>query len=393
MRSMSLILLLLLIIPVYSQGNKNMDAIQKIISEYQQKYAPDKRTALFEINLVSIKEDEIIVNGETNLPDAKDALIIELKKSGYKLTDNINVLPGNGFGKNKFGIIKVSVASLRTKPDHPAEMATQALLGSRIVLLKKSGGWVLVQTPDKYIAWIEPDSYEKVDADKINEITSSKRIVITKEYSFCYSDKNPSSNSVSDLVAGDLLKELDRENEWVKVEFPDKRTGFVPIGNCEVYSEWLKNRNPTGGNIINTAKKFLGIPYLWGGTSCKLMDCSGFTRTVFFLNGIYLPRDASQQVNVGIPIDIEKGYDNLKQGDLLFFGQRANAQTKERITHVGIYIGDGDFIHESGMVKINSFDKSKENFSEFRLDEFVAARRIITSIGLNGVELLSNTEY
>jgi len=390
---MSLILLLLLIIPVYSQGNKNMDAIQKIISEIKQKYAPDKRTALFEINVASVKEDEVIINGETNLPDAKDVLIKELKKSGYKLTDNINVLPDQRFGKNKFGIIKVSVATLRTKPDDPAELATQALLGSRIILLKKISGWTLVQTPDKYIAWIEPDSYAKMDTDGINELTASKRIIITKEYSFCYSENNSTSNHVADLVAGDLLKELDRDNEWVKVEFPDKRTGFVPVGNCEVYSEWLKSRNPTSENILNIARKFLGVPYLWGGTSCKLMDCSGFTRTVFFLNGIYLPRDASQQVNVGIPIDIEKGYDNLKPGDLLFFGERATTQTKEAITHVGIYIGDGDFIHESGMVKINSFDKSKENFSEFRLNEFVAARRIITSIGQNGVELLSNTEY
>lgn len=393
MRIVSLILLLSLISPIYSQKIKNMDAVQKIITEIQEKYAPDTRTSLFEINFISAKEDEVIVNGETNLPAAKEDLIKELKKAGYKLNDKISVLPGNEFGENKFGVITLSVASLRTKPEHSAELATQALLGSRVILLKKSEGWVLVQTPDKYIAWIEPESYKKMNLTQLNELSSSKRIIITKEFSFCYSEKNISSEPVSDLSAGNLLKELDRDNDYVKVEYPDKRTGYVPAGSCEVYSDWLKSQQPTDADIIKTAKRFLGVPYLWGGTSSKLMDCSGFTRTVFLLNGIYLPRDASQQENVGIPIDIEKGFDNLKPGDLLFFGRKATDLLKEKITHVGIYIGDGDFIHESGMVKINSFDRSKENFSNIRLDQFISARRIINSTDLNGVKLLKNIEY
>ena len=137
----------------------------------------------------------------------------------------------------------------------------------------------------------------------------------------------------------------------------------------------------------------MGVPYLWGGTSGKLMDCSGFTRTVFLLNGIYLPRDASQQVNVGNLVDTKDGFSNLKPGDLLFFGRKATPTSKERITHVGIYIGNEEFIHESGMVQINSFDKSKKNYSHFRYTQFVKAKRIINSAGKNGVHLLKNVQY
>ena len=221
MRIISLVLLLSLLCPIYSLKNKDMDAIQNIITKIQQKYAPDTRTSLFDIRFESDKNNKVILSGETNLPEAKEDLIIEIKKAGYQLTDNISVLPGNEFGENKFGVISLSVASLRTKPEHSAELATQALLGSRIILLKKSEGWVLVQTPDKYIAWIEPESYEKMDLTRLNELSSSKRIIITKEFEFCYSEKNISSDPVSDLTAGNLLKELDRDNEYVRVEFPD----------------------------------------------------------------------------------------------------------------------------------------------------------------------------
>ncbi|MHB1686278.1 MAG: C40 family peptidase [Ignavibacteriaceae bacterium] len=382
-----------LISPIYSQQNMNMDNIQKIIAEIKQRFAPDKRTALFNVSYKLENEKEVALFGETNLLDAKEALIKDLKQEGYKLKDSIEVLPGNEFGDNTYGVVDVSVASLRTKPDQAAELATQALLGSMVKLLKKSQGWVLVQTPDKYIAWMEPDNYQQMNKAQIAEWDSSQRIIFTKEYGFCYSKKNVNSNPVSDLVAGNLLKEVERDSAFVKIEFPDKRTGYIPVNNCEDYTAWLNSRQLTGENIISTAKKFMGIPYLWGGTSAKIMDCSGFTRTVFLLNGIFLPRDASQQVNVGIPVDTKNGFSYLKPGDLLFFGEKATSISKEKITHVGIYIGNEEFIHESGMVKINSFDKTKKNYSGYRHNQFVRAKRILNSAGKNGVELLKNIQY
>jgi len=74
----------------------------------------------------------------------------------------------------------------------------------------------------------------------------------------------------------------------------------------------------------------------------------------------------------------------------LFFGRKADGDKKERATHVGMYIGDTEFIHSSGMVKINSLDSSRENFSEYRFKSFIRAKRIISSLDKNGVKLLSN---
>ncbi|MEJ2617501.1 MAG: C40 family peptidase, partial [Ignavibacteriaceae bacterium] len=123
------------------------------------------------------------------------------------------------------------------------------------------------------------------------------------------------------------------------------------------------------------------------------MDCSGFTKTVFFLNGIVLPRDASQQVNIGEPINTKDKLESLEPGDLLFFGRKASDTTNQKITHVAIYIGDGDFINASGKVRIDSFSKDKPNYSAYRDDSFVCAKRVLNSIGSRGVVTISKNKF
>ena len=99
-----------------------------------------------------------------------------------------------------------------------------------------------------------------------------------------------------------------------------------------------KYKAPLRKNIVRTAKSFIGIPYRWGGTSkAQGFDCSGFTMAVYQLNGLNLPRSSYQQWLTGIPIPKNK----IKKGDLVFF-----ATTSYRhVSHVGIYVGNGRFIH------------------------------------------------
>jgi len=110
------------------------------------------------------------------------------------------------------------------------------------------------------------------------------------------------------------------------------------------------------------------------------------------LNGILLPRDASQQVFIGETIteNVEEYY-KLKPADLVFSDTTKNG--KERITHVGIYIGNGKFIHQPGPVKINSFKKSDPDFNPFRYRSFKRGQRILSSINENGVKLVKDCEF
>ena len=393
MRFLIILFLLTIFQQLKAQQIMNTTGIQKIISNIEHTYAPDNRTVLFNISYKQTFGTKVSLSGETSSEIAKTELLNDLQKNQYKYIDSIVVLPEKKLGDKIYGLIDVSVASLRTKPEQAAELATQALLGSRVKILKELRSWDLVQTPDKYIAWMESGNLEKLNKSQLNNWDSSKRIIYTKEYGTCFSKEDVHSIPVSDLVAGNLFKEINRDNNFVKVEFPDKRIGYIPDNECEDFNSWLNTRHINAENIISTAKKLMGTPYLWGGTSTKLMDCSGFTRTVFFLNGILLPRDASQQVNVGLAVDTKNGFSNLKPGDLLFFGEKATAKTKEKVSHVAIYLGNEEFIHESEMVRVNSFDVNRKNFSLDRLTQFIRAKRIIDSVGKNKVELLKDIDY
>lgn len=392
MKRMIFFIVLILITAIYSQQENAMKEVQNIIDRTKEIYAPDKRTAIFNITLQD-KNSNIILNGETSLPEAKENLLSTLRKNNIEIKDSINILPEKKLEDKIFGVIDLSVANIRTEPENSAELSTQALLGTPIKVFKKKGYWYLVQTPDKYLGWLDADGFQLMNKDELEEWNNSDKIIFIKEFGKSYSLENKNSIPVSDLVAGNILKKLDENDDFVKVEYPDKRTAYISKDQIKNYDNWVDGLNLNGKNIISTAKSFMGTPYLWGGTSVKGMDCSGFTKTVYFLNGLVLPRDASQQVLVGELIDTKNGFDNLQPGDLLFFGRKASADKKERVTHVGIYIGNNEFIHSSGRVKINSLDKNSPIFSEYRFNTFLRAKRIIGSVNGNGILSLKDNNY
>ncbi|MBI5661649.1 MAG: C40 family peptidase [Ignavibacterium album] len=378
---------------IYSQVNPDMEKVKSIVKNVKEKFAPDKRVAVFNIE-VEQPEKKIVIKGETNLPEAKQELIRTLDGEAIKYEDKIEVLPSKELGDKIYGVINLSVSNVRTNPDHPAELSTQSLLGTPIKVLKKGQlGFFLVQTPDGYISWLDDDGFQMMNETEWNEWKQSQKIIYTNEFGWAYEKPDKSSQHISDLVAGNLLKILNEEKDFYFVEFPDNRTAYVLKSESEKFDQWYSSLNPSGESILSTAYRFMGVPYLWGGTSSKGMDCSGFTKTVYFLNGIILPRDASQQVHTGELVDTKNGWENLQAGDLLFFGSKADGERKERITHVAIYIGDGDFIHAAGRVRINSFNKAKPYYSEYRDNAFIRAKRILTSVGKNGIEKIMDNEF
>jgi cell wall-associated NlpC family hydrolase len=120
----------------------------------------------------------------------------------------------------------------------------------------------------------------------------------------------------------------------------------------------------------------MGVPYLWGGTSTKGVDCSGFTKTVYFQHGLILPRDASQQVHVGSLVDENRNFSSLEVGDLLFFGRKTE-DGAEKVIHVGMWIGNGQFIHASGDVHISSMDSLSDNFDDYNYNRYLRTKRIL----------------
>lgn len=388
---MKIILLLILLINVNIISQDTMDKINLILNETKAKYAPDKRTVLFDIKF-ELNDNNLILKGETTKSEALNELIEKLLNDKFNVKNEVEILPSKKLEGKIYGIINLSVANLRTEPKHPAELATQALLGTKVKVLKEYEDWYLVQTPDEYLSWVDNFGIVLFNEEEFINWNNSEKLIYSNVYGIVRETTDNNSLPVSDVVAGNILLIINEEENHYFVSFPDGRKGYLNKKELKYYSEWLTSFDFNREKIIETAKQYMGVPYLWGGTSIKGFDCSGFTKTVFFLNGILLPRDASQQIFVGELVDDKKEFNNLLPGDLVYFGYKATEERKERITHVGIYMGDYKFIHAAGRVKINSFDKNSPLFSEFRYNTYIRSKRILSSINKNGVISLENHE-
>jgi SH3-like domain-containing protein len=355
-------------------------SILQTIESNKPKFAPDKRTKLLELINVDIKNNKYTI--QTTEKEVLPILKQELKQ--FSPSIKYQLLPDTSVQDKKQGIIQLSVANLRSKPGHSEELATQVLLGTKLDLLQKTRSDYRVRTPEGYIAWVPTSSVTAMDSMTFVDWQKSPKLIYTNEFGKSYSKPDQKSIRVSDLVYGNILTLTKENKNFYEVKYPDGRIAFIPKDEAITFDNWLKTRDLTAENIINSAKSMMGLPYLWGGTSVKGVDCSGFTKTSFYMNGYVIPRDASQQVLAGDEVQIvdkdgkfseELALKNLKPADLLFF---AGGKTS-RITHVALYIGNGEFIHSAGSVRINSMLKNANNYDDFQTRTLVSAKRYIGS--------------
>lgn len=357
---------------------ENTNYLVTEIEAVKNQFAPDKRVALFAIDAEK-RGESYVLKGESNLPDAVIALKNSLKAAEINFLDSIQLLPGADLKDKTMGLVTISVANLRSNPKHSAELATQATLGTPVKIYKNDGSWSLIQTPDNYLSWVDNAGIQAITPTEFETWKETSKIIYTKIYGSTYSAPNTNSQVISDIVAGSILTLLSEENEFFRVQYPDKRVAYVNKAEAKLYEAWLSQASPTEENLVTISKQLMGLPYLWGGTSTKGVDCSGYTKTIYFLNGIILPRDASQQIHTGELMDENQNFENLAPGDLLFFGKKVTDSTAERVIHVGMWIGNNEFIHSSGQVRVSSVDKNAMNYDEYNLNRYLRTKRVINS--------------
>ncbi len=369
----SVLLLLLSCMSVEEEDQLLKEALQPV----QERYAPDRRVVVFNITWERSSGD-LIVRGDVEHPDARDAAVSAIREaSGRDVIDSVVVLPDPRLGSDRFGIVSVSVGNMRSRPGHSAELVTQVLMGMTVKLMKERRGWYYVQSLDRYLGWLEEDAMFITDEAGANEWEQARKIIMTGHFGVVRSKPDARSLPISDGVAGMLLKYQGRSGSWYEVEMPNGTRGYLQRDLGQEYGRWLAARKLTPDNIEAEAETYIGVPYLWGGTSSKGFDCSGFTKTVYRSQGVELNRDANQQALMGDEVPLDDDFASLRKGDLLFFGRKASDTQSERIWHVGIYLSQKEFIHCAGRVRVNSFDPSAANFDEPRLKTLVRARRII----------------
>jgi cell wall-associated NlpC family hydrolase len=378
----------LIIVSYFTANMVAVNPIQKTLDSIASVRVPDKREGICNFR-AGWRKDRVYFTGETTELAAIKDLYKVMKLRKVRFYDGIQLLPDTSTEKRCFGLVRVSVMNIRKSPMHSAELLSQAVMGTPVRILKDSDDYYLLQTPDNYIGWATHASVERKTTAELKTWNNEKRLLFTSKSGVIYTDTLKSA-VLSDIVMTSVALELNTENQWTKISLPDNRIGFVESKNLTNFAEWAKNTQPNAAAIIALSNQFNGVSYLWGGTSAHMLDCSGFVKTLYFMNGLLLPRDASQQYKKGINVDTSVNYSQLKQGDLLFFGERL--PHKLRVTHVGMFVGNKRFIHESEWIHISSLDDSSPDYSKYYHGRLLLVKRLIGT-NTDNLRIYNNRMY
>ena len=288
----------------------------------------------------------------------------------------------------KIGVINTASLRLRSGPSTDHKTLDYAFLGEYVNITGKSGSWYKVSynltegyMHESYLLLYDRKNvelgYGELNANKVN----------------VRSGPGTSYSALTRGNEGDRAYIIGFNNQWYKVIFGSKigyiRSDYVHLTQIPYENKASSNTplffingqstgvspsasalNGTSGSsvaskIVTTAKKYIGTPYVWGGSTPKGFDCSGFVQYVFNQHGITLPRTTTEQYKVGSYVSKS----NLKAGDLVFLQNTY----REGISHVGIYVGDGKMIHASSSKGVVISDLG----SSYYVKHYYGARRVL----------------
>lgn len=263
-----------------------------------------------------------------------------------------------------FGKIKASKLNVRQGPGMDQPVIGNLFDGDDVIIIKanEEKDWYYVKN-DITEGWIS--------ADYATETYQSKKAImssIEESIEISRGDERTESNHVAANIGADEEVELlDYQNGWYYIKKSDGI--LVWLNEDDINLSLIAQKDNGNEDIIKEAKKHLGKPYKWGATGPNSFDCSGYTQYVFRQAGVKLPRVSKEQAKVGEHVNRE----DLQVGDLVFFD--TSGSMNHIITHLGIYIGDNQFIHASSSktgryVRITSLDK------DFYNTRYVTARRV-----------------
>lgn len=323
-------------------------------------------------------------------------------------------------------VVALSSIYMRVAPDYESALETQEVMGTVVEVTGEKGYWREIVSPQPYKAWCTQKGIVEMGPEALKAYQEAPKCMFIGLYGHVYEQPSCKSRAVCDLVGGDIMRIADqvgndgkmtgndgkkagREGKngeskavkkakatctkgWTKVIIPDGTEGWVKSEHIRLHEGFRSIAKGEGSassisdrqmeDIIATAFLLKGVPYLWGGMTPKGVDCSGLVRWSYLMNGILLPRNASQMIHCGDEVHITlpqdgnaPGIEDLRRGDLVFFGTPATDKKPQRVTHVGIYIGNDHIIHSSHLVRVNSLIPGEPDYYE-NAHKLIAARRL-----------------
>jgi gamma-D-glutamyl-L-lysine dipeptidyl-peptidase len=235
-------------------------------------------------------------------------------------------------------VVTVPVADMYSSASADVDVVSQAIYGATVEVLQKSAGWAKVQTNDQYSGWMRLQ--DTIDSSSSGYAASGRVAQVSSLFAGLYRETDVTLHAPLVIVPFETRLEIISQgqgeaSDWYQVRLPDQRTAWVQAGDVDLAPHRLSI-----DESIKLGRRFLGLTYVWGGRSSFGYDCSGFTQMLVRSRGITMPRDADLQAAWSGAITIERS--KLRAGDLLFFGSDA-----DHITHTGMFIGHGRFIHDT----------------------------------------------
>ncbi len=358
-------------------------SINAAIERTRTLFVPDSRLQLFDVKTQACAGSEIRVEGISTNSSAANYLCREITNMYPDAFCRIEVVPLSDENTAKhWGLVQVPVATLNSKPNYAASPVTQAVAGTPVRILE-TRGWLRVQTPDGYIAWAHRSQIKPMAAQELGRWNSDKKLVVTSLEARAY-DAN--GQEISLLPATSHVKNLGQVGSRFKVMLPNGTVGFMHSDDLEPLDKFREQQRQTRLhapdtfrlNIVQTAKRLAGRSYQWAGTSSLSMDCSGFVQTVWKMHDVIVMRDADQLSGTGVRSDLSQA----RPADLLVFGTRADNERPAAVSHVGISLGQRDFVHALGDVHTASLSKTSADYDAYEANRFLEVRSFdVTDFG------------
>ena len=278
----------------------------------------------------------------TSIPDSQRALVPGWMRAGKRsllllLCSACATLSASDLSS---AVVTVPVANMYSSASDDVDVVSQAIYGSTVELLQETPGWAKVETPDQYTGWMPRRDLRQLESAESGYAASGRVAQVSSLSANLYRETDATLHRPVLRVPFETRLEVTKQGEgndagWLEVRLPDGQSAWIQSGDVD-----LAPRSLSIQESIQLGRRFLGLTYLWGGRSSFGYDCSGFTQMLVRSRGVVMPRDADLQAAWTGVVAIERK--KLHAGDLLFFGS-----DRDHITHTGMFIGHGQFIHDT----------------------------------------------
>jgi len=346
--------------------SRPLEAIRGTARAIRAEYASDSRIEIFQVRITG-EPASPHVTVETTLPRAALAFARSLEEDGLEADLHVTLLPDPRLQPRGESLVRAPVAPVYRRPTMHSTLLTQYPLGSRLTLLSRRGRHWRVRGEDGHVGWVH----------------NGYLVRGPLEWALAWERAEGGDPVVS--LGAQLEDEADRvfarlpwgarviQQAGGRILLPDGRSGRVGSGELVGVDRLWDRFPPRGESVARTARRWMGVHYLWGGVTPNGVDCSGLVQSVYWIHGVALPRDSDMQSQVGEAVAPGSDWSGFRAGDLLFFKE------KGKVNHVALSLGGSHIIHASasnGGVDVNDLQGEREVERRLR-SLYSGARRLL----------------